>query len=434
MAHLLTQKETYSFMNAMVEDMTGQQNTIRAVDTSSFIDCGELVLSMGYENVLNKLGLLMGRIFTAVRPFSEEFNLINAISTDIFTHRMEKISYYSKKALPSGAWNTDVFTNLAEGFTNGENVDATSGDAQSTKSMWEQHYGKPVVEYFSGSDVYDHCISIPEVQLQQAFRSENEFNEFISGILMQHENDITLVKNAFRRATVLNYMAGIYDMEAASLMPGSVVNLTAGFNARYGTAYTTAQLLSTYYKEFLSYFVATVKKYQRRLKNPSTKYHWTPANDENLPLLRATERADQKLFLLNEFYTDAEAMVLPEIFNDEELKVQFEGIEYWQNENEPSKIKITPAIPTGTNGTWAKGTEVALNYVVGCLFDKDACMTDFQLERAESTPLEARKLYRSIWLHIAKNGINSFTEKGVLFIMADPVTTNNSVGSTRSKK
>lgn len=430
MAHLLTQKDIYSVMNAMVSDMTGGQPTIRAVDTSSFIDCGELVMSYGTENVLNELGLLMGRILTAVRPYSGKFNLIAAESTGLYTHRMEKISYYSQGALPSGAFNTDLFTNLSEGFTNGQNVD--DGTAQSTHSMWEQHYGDPVIEHFSGSDTYQHCITIPEVQLQQAFRSEDEFNQFMSGILMQHENDIELVKEAFRRATMLNFMAGVYDMNAASLMPGSVVNLTKAFNDRYGTSYTTAQLRSTYYKEFIAFAVALIKRYQRRFELASSNYHWTP--DASKSLLRHTPRADQRLMMLNEFYIDAEAMVFPELFSDEELRIQFEGIEYWQNENQPSKIKITPSIPTGSNGAWAKGTEVALDYVVGILYDRDAVLTDFQLDSANSTPLEARKLYRSIWLTIAKNGINSFSEKAVLFYMADPVTTNNSVGSTRSKK
>lgn len=426
MAHLLTQKDIYSVMNAMVSDMTGGQSTIRAVDTSSFIDCGELVMSYGTENVLNTLGLLMGRILTAVRPYSGKFNLIASESTGLYTHRMEKISYYSHGALPSGAFNTDLFTNLSEGFTNGENVD--DGTAQSVKSMWEQHYGDPVIEYFSGSDVYQHCISIPEVQLQQAFRSEDEFNRFMSGILMQHENDIELVKEAFRRATMLNFMAGVYDMNAASLMPGSVVNLTAAFNTRYGTSYTTAQLRSTYYKEFIAFAVALIKRYQRKMELASSNYHWTP--DSSKVLLRHTPRADQRLMMLNEFYIDAESMVFPELFNDEELKIQFEGVEYWQNEDQPSKIKITPSIPTGSNGAWAKGDEVALDYVVGILFDKDAVLTDFQLESANSTPLEARKLYRSVWLSVAKNGINSFSEKAILFYMADPVTQN----STRSKK
>lgn len=428
MAHLLTQKDIYSVMNAMVSDMTGGQSTIRAVDTSSFIDCGELVMSYGTENVLNTLGLLMGRILTAVRPYSGKFNLIAAESTGLYTHRMEKISYYSQGALPSGAFNTDLFTNLSEGFTNGQNVDEASGEAQSVKSMWEQHYGDPVIEYFSGSDTYQHCISIPEVQLQQAFRSEDEFNQFMSGILMQHENDIELVKEAFRRATMLNYIAGVYDMNAASLMPGSVVNLTAAFNSRYNTSYTSAQLRSQYYKEFIAFAVAYIKRDQRRLELASSNYHWTP--DSSKVLLRHTPRADQRLMLLNEFYIDAEAMVFPELFNDDELKVQFEGVEYWQNENQPSKIKITPSIPTGSNGAWAKGSEVALDYVVGILFDRDAVLTDFQLDSANSTPLEARKLYRSIWLTIAKNGLNSFSEKAILYYMADPVTQN----STRSKK
>ena len=59
MARLLTQKDVYAIVNAMVEDLTGQQPTIRAVDSSSFVSCGELIMSYGTENVLNSIGLLM---------------------------------------------------------------------------------------------------------------------------------------------------------------------------------------------------------------------------------------------------------------------------------------------------------------------------------------------------------------------------------------
>ena len=111
------------------------------------------------------------------------------------------------------------------------------------------------------------------------------------------------------------------------------------------------------------------------------------------------------------------------LFNDRYLSMDnYEGVEYWQCENDPSSISVTPAIPDETTGLQVAGSAVALDYVVGLLFDEDACMTDFQLDRADSTPLEARKLYRNLWLHIAKNGINDFTEKAVLFIMADPAT------------
>ena len=431
MARLLTQKDVYGIINAMVEDLTGGNSTVTAVDTSSFISAGELIMSYGTENVLNSLGLLMGRILVASRPYKGKFDLINAIDSGVFTHRIEKISFYSKKAVPSGAWNTDLYTNLAPGFTNGQNVDTTTGNPESTKSQYEQHPGIPLLMFFAGSSVWDECITFYEVQLQQAFRSEGEFNSFISGMLTEHENDIESEKEAFRVAVILNHIAGIYDMNAAGDMPGSVVNLTEAFNTFYygsdTTRYkTSAELRSTYLKEFLEFMVSELKDYMKKMTNRSSNFHWTPAktiDGVSYPLLRHTPASKQRLFLFEPLFRKAEAIVMPEIFNDRYLSMDnYEGVEYWQCENDPSSISVTPAIPDETTGLQVAGSAVALDYVVGLLFDEDACMTDFQLDRADSTPLEARKLYRNLWLHIAKNGINDFTEKAVLFIMADPTT------------
>lgn len=428
MARLLTQKDVYSIINAMVEDLTGQQSTVRAVDTSTFISAGELIMSYGTENVLNSLGLLMGRVMVASRKYTGKFNLINAVDSGVFTHRMEKISFYAKKAIPSGAWNTDLYTNLAPGFTNGQNPDAND-DPQSTKSMWEQFPGIPLMMYFAGSSVWDECITIYEVQLQQAFRSPDEFNSFISGMLQEHNNDIESEKEAFRCAVLLNHMAGIYDM--SSDMPGSVVNLTEEFNKYYfgdntSAYYTSEELRSTYLKEFLEFMVAEIKILSSRMADRSANYHWTPTKTVGgvtYPLLRHTPKDRQKMIMFNPLFIRSEAMVLPEIFNDRYLNIgNFEGVDYWQNENDPSSISVYPAIPDQATGLQKKGDLVELDYVVGMLFDTDACMVDFQLDRADATPIEARKLYHNLWLHIAKNGINDFTEKAILFIMADPVT------------
>lgn len=427
MARLLTQKEIYSIINGMVEDLTGQKSTINVVDTSSFISAGELIQPYGTENILSSLGLMVGRILIESREYRGAFNLIDALNTEEWTHIVEAISFYNKKALPSGAWNTDLYTNLAPGFTNGQNVDATSGDPQSTKSMWEQHPGIPLVMYFAGSSVWDECITIYEVQLQQAFRSEDNFNEFISGMLLEHNNDIELEKEAFRRAIVLNHIAGIYDL-GNTVMPGSVINMTKVFNDKYGTSYTTQELLSTYLKEFTAVYVSTVKGIVAKFKNKSANYHWTPAKEVDgvsYPLLRSSDRSTIKMFQYAPFWRDAEAMVMPELFNDRYLDIgNYEGIEYWQNENEPSKIDVTPAIPETDSsdaayGTQVKGDRVQLSYVLGCVFDRLSMASDFQLDRVDSTPLEARKLYRNLWAHFAKNGINNFTHKACIFVAFD---------------
>ena len=429
MARRLTPTDCYALINAMVEDLSGQTATIRATDTSSFISAGELVMSYGTENVLNELGMLIGRILVAARPYKGRWDIISAVNSREFTMRMEKISFYNRKAMPSGAFNTDIYTNIAEGFTNGQNLD-TNDDPQSTKSMWEQKLSIPMILNFGGSSVWQDCITIPEIQLQGAFRNEGEFNEFISGMLTEHENDIELEKEAFRNAIVLNYIAGIYDMGNTN-MPGSVVNLTEAFNVRYygsdTTQYkTSAELRSTYFKEFIAFAVTTIKKYSMLMRNKSANYHWTPAKTvggESLALLRHTPREKQKLFMYAPLWIDAEAMIMPELFNDQYLDIgNFERVMYWQNENDPSAIQIYPAIPDVSTGAQTKGDKVTIDYLVGCLFDTDACFSDFGIERSTSTPVEARKFYRNIWNTYKKNGLNDFTEKGIIFIMADPTT------------
>ena len=99
----------------------------------------------------------------------------------------------------------------------------------------------------------------------------------------------------------------------------------------------------------------------------------------------------------------------------------YEGVRFWQNEDNPAAIKIYPAIPnTSSPASQKKGDLVDLSMVIGVLFDSDALMIDYQLDTALSTPVEARKHYRNIWYTYAKNSICDFTEKAILYYMADP--------------
>lgn len=425
MARTLTPKDCYAIMNALVAEATGQQSSIQAVDPSSFVAAGEAVLATGTENVLNSLGLVLGRRYMAVRPYNAPLSLINSINTDIFTHVFSKVSFYSRNALPSGAMNTDLFTNLAEGFTAGENIDG-NGDAQSTKSQWEQHLAVVAERYFGGVSTWQDCTTIPEIQLQQAFRSEADFAAFLSGIMTEKANDIESQKEAFNRMVLLNHMAAVYDMSAN--MPGSVVNLTAAFNTKFGTSYTSAQLRSTYLKEFLEFFTAQVKLDSDRMTNRSLKNHWSPAKTvggTSYVLLRHTPKDKQKLFLYRPLFVEAQSYVFPEIFNPQYLKIEnYEGVDYWQNElpaNAP-KIDVAPAIPNVASPASGqiKGNRVQLDFVVGMLFDEDALMVDYQLERATSTPVEARKFYRNLWYTFQRNAISDTTENAILYYMADP--------------
>lgn len=425
MARTLTPRDCHVLMNLLVKEATGQDAEIQVVDSSTFVSAGEQVLATGTENVLNSLSLVLGRTFMAVRPYKAKLAIINALNTDMYTNRMRKISFYSREAQASGDFNTQLFTNLAKDFDNGENgVDAVSGDPVSTKSMWVQNPAVPLEMNFGGQSVWEDSTTVYEYQLKTAFRSEDEFAQFVAGIMTEKGNDIESQKEAFNRMTILNHIAGVYDLDTAAAN-GRVINLTAAFNARFGTQYTSAQLRSTYLKDFLAFFVATFKEQSRLMTYRSAKYHWSPSKTvggQSYVLLRHTPYDRQRVMLYQPLFTEAEAMVLPEIFRPEYLDIntQYEGVDYWQNFNAGAAVDVVPAIPNTAGTAQTVGAEVKLDYVVGMIYDADAIMIDYQLEAASTTPLEARKHYRNMWWSFSKNAINDFTENCVIFIMADP--------------
>lgn len=407
---VLTPVDCYALINSIYKEITGQENSLVATDTSSFVSVGESILKSGTENTLNALGLVLGRTFMAVRPYEAKLKIINSLNSGLFANRMRKISFYSRMAQPSGAFNTNLYTNHAMGYDNGSN----SGN--SVASMWEQNQPVPLEMNFGGRSVWDDSTTIYEYQLQQAFRSEDSFATFMAGIMTEKGNDIESEKEAFNRATLLNYVAGIYDLDPT----GRAFDLAKEYNLAKGTTYTRDDLLSTYYESFLKFVVAWIKIKSDQMENRSAKWHLSPAktvNGVSYELLRHTPKSKQRLIMYKPFWIDAEAQVLPTVFNDQYLKPeQYEGVMFWQNELNPTAVEVTPAIPdTSDLTTQTVGDKVSYDYLLGVLYDEDAIMVDYQLDRARSTPPEARKGFYNVWWHFAKNSINDFTENGIVF-------------------
>ena len=418
MARTLTPRDVHVIMNDLLKQAIGD-TSLTVVDSSTFASAGELILSSGMENVFNALNIVLGRLIIASRPYEAKMKIVGAKEVGAYSNRARKVSFYSKYALPDGSHNTQLFTNLAEGYTSGEN------GVSSTKSQWEQHQAMPLEMNFGGSDVWQHCITQYEDQVKIAFRDEAEFAEFVAGYMQEHKNDIAQEMEGFYRLTLLNRMGMAYDM--SSYMNGSAVDLVAAFNTRFGTSYTGSQLRTTYLKEFLAFMVATIRLYSGFMEERDVAYHWDvpkTVGADTYHILRHTPKSRQKLALYEPLFEESRAFVLPEIFNPEYLSVEnYEGVTFWQAKSNRAGINITPAIveadPTDPDyGKQKAGNAVAIDYVVGCLFDEDAVLAEMQLNVARSTPVEARKGYRNTWDTFAKNMISDPTEKFVLFYMA----------------
>ena len=421
MARALTPQDACAIMTALVRQATGQDN-LTAVDTSTFVSAGETVLATGKENVMGAISIVIGRTLAASRPYRAKLRSINSLNTGVYTSRLRKISYYAKDPLESGWFNTDQNTNFAEGYTSGNNGGA------STNSQWEQHQAMPLEMNFAGISTWQDCITMYEDKLEQAFRGVDEFNTFITGILTEHGNDIESQKEAWNRLTLNTAIVARYNYDVnLSQIQSGAVNLTTGFNTRFNTNYTSAQLQSTYLADFVKYLVAVLQEYSDYMEERGTAYHLPmtkTVGGVNYSILRHTPKDRQKLMLFNPLLRYAEAQVMPELFNPQYLDIaNFEPVDYWQsNYSDAVRPSITMTVPyydTVTGTQIATTGAVTIDYVVGVLFDEDAVMTDFQLERATVTPLEARKGYRNNWLTFARNAINDPTENMIVFYMDD---------------
>jgi len=418
MARTLTPRDAHAIMNLLLKQATGD-TSLTVVDASTFASAGELILATGMENVFNSLNIVLNRLIVASRPYDAKMRIVGVKEVGEYSNRARKISFYSKYALPDGSHNTQLYTNLADGYTSGDNGGA------STKSQWEQHQAMPLEMNFGGSVVWQHCITQYEDQVKIAFRDAEEFARFVAGYMQEHKNDIAQEQEGFYRMTLLNRMGMAYDMSAYN--NGSAFDLVAGFNSRFGTTYTGTQLRQTYYKEFMAYFVSTFRETSDFMEERDIAYHWDvpkTVGGDTYHIIRHTPKDKQKLVLYTPFFNEAKALVFPEIFNPQYLSIDnYEGVTFWQAKSNRMGINITPAIieadPTDPDyGKQKAGSAVSIDYVVGCLFDEDAVLAEMQMERADTTPLEARKHYRNTWNTFTKNAISDPTEKFILFYMA----------------
>lgn len=420
MARTLTPKDGYQLINELVRQATGQTNMV-AVDASSFVSAGETILATQRENVLNALSLVLGRTFAAVRPYRARLISLNAINSGVYTNRFRKISYYTQDALPSGYYNTDLFTNFADGYTAGDNGGA------STKSQYEQHQPMPIQMNYGGTSTWQDAITYYEDKLETAFNSVESFNAFIEGILVIHGNLIEHQKEAWNRMTLLSAVAARNALETAGITKGCVINLTTEFNRFFNTNHNSQQLRSVYLKEFLEFMTAKIKETSDRFTEDGTDYHdplTKTVGGVKYNILRHTPKDRQKLLLFGPLWRLAESIVMPEIFNDQYLKLdsQFEPVEYWQsNQNDAMRpaVAFNGAYYDSVSGEQkATGTQT-IDYLVGVLFDEDAIMTDVQLEKTMTSAPEARKGFRNTWNTFAFNAISDQTEKMTIFIMDD---------------
>lgn len=403
-------KDAYAVMNALARQATAQAD-IAVVDHTSFIDAGTKTLATGTENVLNSIARTIAAVVMQSRPYTGKFSLINA-SENQWNTRLAKISFYAADNDPSGAFNTDLNTNIATG----------NGEASGAGSMWEQKLPRVVERFFLSEAAWDKFYTTPLVQLQNAFNEESTFVSFMNGVMTEIQNDIESTLEARNRALVADRIAGTYLLNKNGVLGNEcVVNFTTYFNTKCGTNYTTQEILTEHLTELSELITSKLQIDVDRLEERSKKYHDPMTVTEggvDYNVLRHTPKSKIKAFWYDEMWKDAKTRVMPSIFNTEYINPEKgEKVQYWQsNKDDASRTKIMckPALPDG-----AVSENVELDYVLGIVFDEDAMASINQFTGAFTTPVNARHLYTNTFYHYKFGSVQDYTENAIIYIMND---------------
>lgn len=403
-------KDAYAVMNALARQATAQAD-IAVVDHQSFIDAGTKTLATGTENVLNSIARTITAVVMQSRPYTGKFSLINA-SENQWNTRLAKISFYSSDNDPSGAFNTDLNTNIATG--NVENSGAGS--------MWEQKLPRVVERFYLSEAAWDKFYTTPLVQLQNAFNEESTFVAFMNGVMTEIQNDIESTLEARNRALVADRIAGTYlQIKKGVLGPECGVNVTTYFNKKCGTNYTSEEIRKEHYTQLSELITSKLQIDIDRLEERSKKYHDPMTVNEggvDYNVLRHTPKSKIKAFWYDEMWKDAKSRVMPSIFNPEYINPEKgEKVQYWQsNASDDSRpqIKCKPALPDG-----AVSENVELDYVLGIVFDEDAMASINQFTGAFTTPVNARHLYTNTFYHYKFGSVQDYTENAIIYYMND---------------
>lgn len=406
-------KDAYQVMRALAKQATGRAD-IDVVDHTGFIDAGSTTLATGTENVLNSIARTIKDVFIVGRPYTGKFKLIEN-TFDEFNNRHATIHFYSKYNEATGAWNTDLYTNLKDGFDNGTNGGASAPD------MWVQDLPKVVELFFLKEATDQKRVTIPLVQLQNAFNDEGTFIKFMNMYALKVQNDINLFIEAKARALVADRIAGTYlQVQNGTLGPECAVDMTKVFQDETNTSYDRTTILTEHLTEFLEIFLSKWKIDSDRLEEYSAQYHnpyMITEGGEDYYVLSHTPKANQRMFYTKELFEKARSRVMPEIFGPEFIPAnQGEGVSFWQSNKEGDRYKIAckPALPDG-----AVSEDVELDYVLGTIFDENAIRHVTQFEGMYSTPIEAAKLYKNDIYHYKFGAYMDYLANSIIYYMSE---------------
>lgn len=384
----MTKEQAYQLINAIHTQATGQ-TAITPTDLSSFISVAQSTLAAGYEQTLNAITQVLSRTIVAVRPYDEKFKGLE-MTADTWGGIIRKINFADREAIADPTHAT----------VEGQSID-----------QYEVRKPQVLETRYVGSDVWMGSYTIYREQLKTAFENEGNFGSFMTGLMTHFLNERTQWFENLKRSLIANMIAAKSDIGG-----GSVIHLLTEYNAATGLSLTATTVMQpANYKPFMEWAYARVSEVSRLMTERSQLFQQTITG---YPIMRHTPMRDQRVYFAASFLEAMDARVLADTYHDNFLKyADVEGVSYWQAINDPLKVSATPVYVDNTGKVKAAAANVAVDNVIGIIFDRDAMGYNIYNEALEASPYNAKGQYYNLFAHADVQLQSDVTEKAAIFLL-----------------
>lgn len=325
-------------LDVIYEEVTGQSSIV-AEDLSNISDVGATLLADNYrepyaKSLLNQIG----RMVFVDRPYS-------GFAPSILRESWEYGSIMSKSRVKDFA-PTD---NMAWELVAGETVD-------------QFVYTPPTVQttLYNTMVAWEIDCSFVRDQVEQSFRSATDYDRFISMIQTQIRNsEVQQIDSLIMRN--INAMMGRRISKNIA-----VIDLLALYNAAYSASLTANAAITN--KDFARFAAYQILLYKDRFKAKTAAF---AENEEGYTTFTPPEYLH--LVLLSDFAKSLDVFLQSDTYHDDFTEIgSYESVPFWQGSGVSFGIADTSHINIKLPGI-TPATTVNRNYIVGCMFDRDAC-------------------------------------------------------------
>ena len=355
---------------------------------------------------------------------NEDLSNVVDVGTEIFD--TENVDNFVKKLIDrvgSTVFNTRIYQGSAPSVLMTswefgsvlEKVDSELPDVEENDS-WKLENGKdyspnifyqPKVsaKFFNSKVTFDIPISFTQMQVKSAFNSASELNGFLSMLMNNVQNAMTVHLDGLIMKTINNMTANVLDKKQGL----QVVNLLDGYNKTVTTKLTAENALQN--ADFIKYANLIINTYRDRISKMSTLFNQGQKS-------KFTPQANQHLIILSDLASASKVYLESETYHDDNVKISnYDVVPYWQGSGKTYSFDDVSSIDVAIKD--GKSTkEVKASGILGVLFDTNAVGVTCQNQRV-TTNYNPRAEFYTNFTKFDAGYYNDLNENFIVFTVQD---------------